>query len=356
MNFKQIVQDYFTFSRNERKGIILLLVIVFLLAIANKVIFYFETPARIDPELLKAEFNLEGSSDNKLMKIGSLFKFNPNTIDQESLDSLSLSGGIKRNLVKFREKGGTYYSAKDFKKIYGVTDSIFRLVEPFLVFEDKASRPVHAKTLSKLFIFDPNTADDTAFHRLGFSEKQIQTIRNYQRKGGSFRKKGDFLRIYGITEAQKTALAEYIVIPEKPESYNRKNEKEIILIEINGTDSIELKRLPGIGNKLSKRIVKYRDVLGGFYTLGQLKEVFGLKEETIHQIETMLVIDSTKIHKIDLNFADWNELAGHPYIRNNLAREIIKFRTRFGNISNPLVLRDSMVLNYNEYERLRPYL
>lgn len=356
MNFKQIVQDYFTFSRNERKGIILLLVIVFLLAIANKVIFYFETPARIDAELLNAEFNVEGASVGELVKPSSLFKFNPNTIDQKSLDTLLLPEGIKRNLMKFREKGGTFYSAKDFKRIYGMTDSIFGLVEPLLVFENKAPGLGPVKTSVKLFIFDPNTTDDAAFHQLGFTEKQIQTIRNYQQKGGVFRKREDFFKIYGISESQKRALAEYIVIEEKPDSYIRKNEKEIIVIEINGTDSIELKRLPGIGNKLSKRIVKYRDVLGGFYTLGQLKEVFGLKEETIQQIETMLVIDSTKIHKIDLNFADWNELAGHPYIRNDLAREIIKFRTRVGNISDPSVLRDSMVLNYNEYERLRPYL
>lgn len=355
MNFKQIVQDYFTFSRNERKGITLLLVIVFLLAIANKVIFYFETPARMDADLLNAEFNQQESTHRTIEKTGSLFRFNPNTIDQKSLDTLSLPEGIKRNLMKFREKGGRYYSAQDFRKMYGVTDSIFSLVEPLLVFETKASRLVPVKTSAELFIFDPNTADDAAFHRLGFSEKQIQTIRNYQGKGGVFRKQADFFKIYGISESQKTALAEYIVIEEKPGSFQRENEKPNMLIEINGTDSIKLKRLPGIGDKLSKRIVKYRDVLGGFYTLTQLKEVYGLREETIRRIETMLVIDSTRIRKIDLNFADWNELAGHPYIRNKLAGEIIKFRTRVGKISDPSVLRDSMVLNPHEYERLRPY-
>lgn len=356
MNFKQIVQDYFTFSRNERKGITLLLIIVFLLAIANKIIFYFETPARIDADLLNAEFNLDGNSHGKTVKTGSLFRFNPNTIDQKSLDSLSLPEGVKRNLVKFREKGGTYYSAKDFRKIYGVTDSIFQLVEPLLVFEKKASRQVSVNTSAELFTFDPNTADDASFHRLGLSQKQIQTIRNYQKKGGVFRKDADFFRIYGISESQKTALAKYIVIEEKPEAIGSRSEKQRMLIEINGADSIELKKLPGIGEKLSRRIVKYRDVLGGFYSLTQLKEVYGLREETIHRIETMLVIDSTRILKIDLNFSDWNELSGHPYIRNNLAREIIKFRSRFGNISNPAVLRDSMVLNFEEYERLRPYL
>ncbi|HET6556880.1 MAG TPA: helix-hairpin-helix domain-containing protein [Prolixibacteraceae bacterium] len=354
MNFKQIVQDYFTFSRNERKGITILLVIFFLLVVANKVIFYFETPAKVDADLLNAEFNLKVSPVN-LPKTGSLFMFNPNTIDRGALDSLSLPEGIKNNIIKFREKGGSYNSAKDFKKMYGVTDSIYRLVEPFLVLETKTVKPLSNKKPVELFAFDPNTAGDTVFFRLGLTERQVQTIRNYQQKGGMFKKSSDLFRLYGIPDSQKLALAEYVVIKEKPGSKIETNETERVLIEINGTDSIELKSLPGIGNKLSKRIVKYRDMLGGFYSLEQLKEVYGLREETIRQIEGLVKIDPEKIHKIDLNFADWNELAAHPYIRNSLAQQIIKFRTRYGSISDPSVLKDSMILNKDEYERLKPY-
>ena len=109
-------------------------------------------------------------------------------------------------------------------------------------------------------------------------------------------------------------------------------------------------------NKLSKRIVKYRDLLGGFYSLEQLKEVYGLSEKTILQIEGMVEVDASKIHKVDLNFDNWKELAQHPYIQKNLAVQIIKFRTKYGSISEPSVLRDSMILNLNEYTKLRPYL
>ena len=359
MNFKQIIQDYFTFSRNERKGITILLIVIFMLAVANKIIYYFETPAIIDTHFLDSpnEPTLIKDSTNNLALQNKLFRFNPNTINRNALDSLSLPEGVKRNMLKFREKGGKYYSETDFRKIYGVTDSIYNQLAPFLIFENEKVQLTKVKLPTELFTFDPNTSSDKDFLRLGLSEKQIQTIRNYQSKGGSFRRQSDFLKIYGISQTQKDALASYVIIEEKSKA-NKEYKAEIneIHIEINGTDSIELMKLPGIGNKLSKRIVKYRDLLGGFYAFAQLKEVYGLSEQTIQRMGGMINVDPAKVRKVDLNFADWNELAKHPYIQKNLASQIIKFRTKYGSIKEPSVLRDSLILNIDEYTRLRPYL
>ena len=124
---------------------------------------------------------------------------------------------------------------------------------------------------------------------------------------------------------------------------------------MNSADSIQLKQLPGIGDKLSKRIVKYRDLLGGFYSLAQLKEVYGLSEQTILQLKDKVTLDITKIRKLDVNFADVNELSRHPYLQKNLARQIVKFRTKNGSIHDLAVLRDSMILNIDEYSRIKPY-
>jgi DNA uptake protein ComE-like DNA-binding protein len=193
--------------------------------------------------------------------------------------------------------------------------------------------------------------------KLGLTEKQIQTIRKYQSKGGYFRIKADFLKIYGITESEKRALTDYVAIEEKGNvKYEKTTEVIELQVEINASDSIELMKLPGIGNKLSKRIVKYRDLLGGFYSLAQLKEVYGLSEPVIQQINKMVRVDPAHIRKVDLNFADWHELAKHPYIQKDRALQIVKFRTKYGSIQNPEVLRDSMILNIDEYARLKPYL
>ena len=359
MSFKQLVRDYFTFSRNERKGITILLILVFLLGIANKLVFYFEKPAQIDFNLLdSASIKLGEHSDsiNQTKIQTKLFRFNPNTIDSAALDSLDLPATVKSNLLKFRNKNGKFYSYSDFKKIYGVTDSIYGRVESYLFLNVEPNRQLIIVNNQELFQFDPNKASDQDFLRLGFSKKQISIIRNFQSKAGHFRSKEDFFNVYGITEHQKTVLSDYVLIEYHPKIVAKRielvNEDRI---ELNNADSVSLEQLPGIGKKLSKRIVKYRELLGGFYKIDQLSEVYGLNEETIQKIEGKVTIDTTKIRKIDLNFANQKELSRHPYIQKELAYKIVKFRTASGSISSLSVLLDNVILNIDEYKRLRPY-
>lgn len=359
MNFRQIIQDYFTFSRNERKGIIILLVIIFMLAIANKIIFYFETPAKIDTVLFDSASRELGSFNDSINRQPSqkkLFAFNPNTIDSIALISLDLPESVKLNLLKFRNKKGRIFSDADFRKIYGVTDSICIRIAPYLLFKNEDnSLPVNLPK-KELFLFDPNKATDDEFFRLGLSGKQVATIRNYQKKGGSFKSREGFFRMWGLKEEQKNVLFDYVVI--KGDDYSPSEPKSAILnspIDLNSADSIQLKQLPGIGEKLSKRIVKYRDLLGGFYSVKQLKEIYGLSEQTILLIEDKVTIDITKIRKLNVNFSDVNELSRHPYLKINLARQIVKFRSEYGSIADFEVLRDSMILNIDDYTRLKPY-
>lgn len=355
MNFKRFVQDYFTFSRNERKGITILLILIFLLAIANNFLFYFEKPARIETNLLDSasrELGMMSDSLNREILSKKYFTFNPNTIDSIALDSLDLPDAVKFNLLKFRSRGGKIYSDSDFRKIYGVTEAVFFKIEPYL----KVEKPDLKMNGAELFLFDPNTASDIDFQRLGLTRKQVETIRNYLGKGGKFRTKEDFSKIWGISNSQKKALSEYIVFEENDNLVeNTILTTNKILIELNSADSIALELLPGIADKLSKRIVKYRDILGGFYTVNQLKEVYGISDQTFILIEDKLTLDVSKIKKLNLNFSDVNELSKHPYLKKNLARQIVNFRTKNGKISDLSILRDSMILNIDEYNRLKPY-
>ena len=359
MKFKQLIQDYFTFSRNERKGIIVLVVIIFLLALTNKLIFYFEKPAKINAALLdsaRQELGLAIDSINETESIQKLFVFNPNTIDSIALDSLDIPQSVKNNLLKFRTKGGKIYSNVDFKKIYGVTDQIYNQVSPYLLLENEPNQHLKITADPELFTFDPNKATDSDFLRLGFSDKQIATILKYLDKGGVFRNKADFFKIRVISESQKRILSDWVVIDDKKEMLSGENSFiKSVSIDLNSADSIQLKQLPGIGAVLSKRIVKYRDLLGGFYSVNQLKEVYGLSEETIRQIEKKVKLDNAKIKKLNLNFADMNELSRHPYLKKNLAEKIIRFRTKNGSIHDSSILRDSMILNIDEYNRIKPY-
>lgn len=359
MNFKQLIQDYFTFSRNERKGIIVLIILIFLLAVANKVLFYFETPAKIDAAMLDSarhELGLVNDSLNQKEPIKSLFYFNPNTIDPVALDSLDIPEPVKLNLLKFRSKGGKIYSNADFKKIYGVTDQVYNQVSPFLLLENESNLQKRASSAPELFLFDPNRATDGEFLRLGFSDWQIATIRKYLDKGGVFHDKADFFKIRVISENQKRILGDWVMIESAQKaSSGEKMVIEAVSVELNTADSIQLKQLPGIGGVLSKRIVKYRDLLGGFHSVSQLKEVYGLSEQVIRLIEGRVKVDITRIKKLNLNFADVNELSRHPYLKKDLARNIVRFRARNGSFRDLTILRDSMILNIDEYNRIKPY-
>lgn len=359
MNFRQLIQDYFTFSRSERKGITILLILIFLLAVANKTIFYFETPAKIDTVLLdsaKHELATIRDSVNQEISVKKLFIFDPNSIDSTALDSLNIPKKIKINLLKFRNKGGKIYSKNDFRKIYGVTEQIFIRIEPYLQIADEKSKPASEIHKTELFLFDPNKATNEDFIRLGLFEKQIATIRKYQDKGGVFHSKEDFFKMRVLTDRQKKTLSDFVSI-EKTETHQtaETHQVKIMRIELNSANSTELEFLPGIGEKLSKRIVKYRNALGGFYAISQLKEVYGLSEQAIKQIEDNLTIDISKIRKIDLNFADVNDLSKHPYLKKDRAEKITGFRAKYGSIQDPGILRDSMILNIEEFQRLKPY-
>ncbi|BBE19282.1 glutamate synthase [NADPH] large chain [Aquipluma nitroreducens] len=359
MNFRQIIQDYFTFSRNERKGIVVLLILIFLLAVANKVIFYFEKPAKIDIALMDSARHELGQvidSINQQETSQKLFLFNPNTIDSLGLDSLDIPTSVKLNLLKFRNSGGKFYTNADFRKIYGMTEQLFNKVSPFLLLENKSTSQKVGISTPDYFPFDPNKATDDEFFRLGLSDKQVATIRKYLDKGGVFRSKEDFFKIRVISSNQKNNLADWIVITGLQKVIPEKNlATKTTAIEINSTDSIQLKQMPGIGSVLSKRIVKYRDLLGGFYSISQLKEVYGLTEQTISLFESKITVDISKIKKLDVNFADLNELSRHPYLKKDLASKIVKYRTKHGSFRDLTILRDSMILNIDEYNRIKPY-
>lgn len=313
MNFRQLLQDYFTFSRNERKGLIILLIIIFLLAVVNKVMFHFEKTGKTDSVLFdsaKEELGLLNDSVNLHQRPAAvLSKVNPGFVQED----------------------GSYHAERQQPK------------------ETATSAP-------ELFPFDPNRASDDDFYRLGFSEKQVISIRKYMKNGVVFRNRDDFFRIKVITVNQREMLADYVLIGQNE---NTSSENVVlpgqVSVELNSADSILLKQLPGIGDKLSKRIVKYRDLLGGFHSVGQLKEVYGLREETIDGIADKVTVDISKIKKIDLNFADVSELSRHPYLQKDLAKRIVKFRSEKGSIRSLDVLRDSMILNIDDYNRLKPY-
>ena len=115
-------------------------------------------------------------------------------------------------------------------------------------------------------------------------------------------------------------------------------------IEINGADSAQLLPLPGIGPVFAGRIIKYRNLLGGFVLVEQLGEVYGMPAETIDRIRNRIHLDTSFIRKIRLNKASFKELLRHPYLEYEDVKSLIQYRDFKGNIISVHELRINQIL------------
>lgn len=212
--------------------------------------------------------------------------------------------------------------------------------------------------------FDPNTLNAAIGEQLGLSERQVRMIQNYVAKGGRFRKKEDLAKIYSITEADFQRLAPFIRLADTPRVSSRRSGNQGaqpapgkgLMIELNSTDSLELQELRGIGPVFASRIVRFRDMLGGFYDKSQLLDVYGMDAERFQQIERHIYADTSKVAKIDINKADYATLSKHPWISARQARLIINYRQQHGSYRKADDLLGIEIINDEFLRKIVPYL
>lgn len=127
-------------------------------------------------------------------------------------------------------------------------------------------------------------------------------------------------------------------------------------IDINRADSLHLLPLPGIGPVYAGRIIKYRNLLGGFVSVEQLEEVYGIPGETVELIKDHIHFDTSVIRKIPLNDATFKELLKHPYLEYEDVKAIVNYREFEGTIQSFQELRDNFILQDSLMDRVLPYL
>jgi competence protein ComEA len=295
---KRIIRDYFTFSSRERTGILILLILVILVIGINLMLRHYSWPVK--------DYDY--------------------TAYNQQVDS--------------------------FRKSLSLSDK--------LVDEDQE---IENPSTVQLFPFDPNTATRDEFIQLGIKERIAGRIIAYRTKGGRFGRKEDLMKIYGFDRLTYSTLIPYITI--KTQSKNtykgyQRSEEEIhftgSMVEINSSDTAELKTLYGIGSVLAHRIVKYRWLLGGFYNTSQLSEVYGISDSLYLTIKNRIRVDTTLLKPIDINEATEAQLGRHPYIGNYTAKAIIAFRKSAGRISSLEELQRNKIIPAGMENKIKIYL
>ena len=192
------------------------------------------------------------------------------------------------------------------------------------------------------------------------NEKTIRTINNYRSKGGKFYKPQDLEKIWGLPPGFYQRVKEYISIAKAHQQEENiiqatKPEKKNFNVDVNNADTMALIALPGIGSKLALRIINFRNKLGGFYSVDQIKETYGLADSTFQKIKIYLIVDG-QVEKINLNTVTKDELKTHPYIKWNLANAIIEYRTQHGDYKSIEDLKNISMLDENTFIKIAHYL
>jgi competence protein ComEA len=128
------------------------------------------------------------------------------------------------------------------------------------------------------------------------------------------------------------------------------------VIFINSADSSAWEALPGIGPTLAARLIRFREKLGGFYSIAQVAETYGLPDSTFKKIQASLRLDSGLLKKLNINQMDEKSLGQHPYIRYKLARLIVQYRSNHGPFSHPEDLYNIPLVNDSIYRKLEKYI
>lgn len=222
---------------------------------------------------------------------------------------------------------------------------------------------------AETFPFDPNTADARQLSRLGLKDWQIRNLYKYREAGGVFRKPSDFARLYGLTQMEYDRLRPFIRIGDEvkqaraeheslTEEYHRDTVRYPIkmvpgeTVRLNIADTLALKHVPGIGSGFARRIVRYRQRLGGFYRVEQLREIDGFPESALSYFE----LGDVNLRKLDINRLTLEQLKAHPYIGFYRAKAITDYRRLHGSLQSLQQLRLLKEFSAQDIQRLEPYI
>jgi DNA uptake protein ComE-like DNA-binding protein len=204
----------------------------------------------------------------------------------------------------------------------------------------------------------------------GLPVRMIRTIGRYQENGGRFRRPEDLLRIYGMDPVHFQKILPFVKIS-KDDSFERRHYSNVheypkknsfsrtppTAIDINLADSTAWESLPGIGPVLASRIIRFRDKLGGFVSVDQVSEVFGLPDSTFQRIEPRLRAEAPGVVvPILVNQASADQMANHPYISRKLSALLVAYRKQHGPFREAKDLMAIPLVDSSLFKRIAPYV
>jgi len=199
----------------------------------------------------------------------------------------------------------------------------------------------------KIYPFNPNFITDYKGYKLGMSVPEIDRLLAFRKQNKYVNSPEEFQAVTKVSDSLLNALSPYFKFPDWVK--NKKEFKEykkysntvfskkekVVIIDINQATQEDLIKIYGIGEAVSLRILKFKESLGGFVSMEQMKDVWGLSPEVIENLNTHFKVSALpNLRKVDINNASIKELSQFPYFNYQLAKQIVTFRSMNGDFKN----------------------
>ena len=221
------------------------------------------------------------------------------------------------------------------------------------------------------FSFDPNRVSKDSLIRLGFKKRVADTWIKFRSKGMKFKNEEDIKSIYGIDSSLVSRLKNFMIFPKRKKAFKETEKKEKVdnqkiysttvtkiptkKIDLNSCSEEDLKALGGIGRIFASRILKYRELLGGFVRKEQLLEVYGLTDSTFQIVKEFVEISSPP-NKLKVNSASKEQLSAHFLVDYKSAKLIYAYRKEHGPFVDSKDFKSIKGIPEDKKNEIIPYL
>lgn len=342
------------FSRQNIRGIIYVMVIIVIITL----VIYFATPRR------GLTLRESGSAEQPAMQCDTLFIFDPNTVTYDELRMLGFDKRTAVGIIKYRTAGKVFGIAEEFALCYGVSDSMFMRLRPYInigkEFATKPTKPAK-QHFDSLYRSHPSRFSPRPFEKfridtvgveylrlIGFSTRQAEALIEYRNRGKGIFSMNELRDCYAVSEEMADSLSHFVILSERDPHDG--------LVEINEADSATLRSVRGIGAKTVVAVMQYRKLLGGFVRKEQIAELKCVTKENFDKISAQIYCDSCKISKIDINFAPAYDFEHHPYMTRRAAKLITEIRESKGGWRSIEEMIEDEIFTKEQAEAIAPYL
>ncbi len=317
------------FTKAQKTGIVFLLFLIILLQI---LILYFDQifpphPLKVEaiPTVLQKQYDSLQQIAIRQKK-RKIYPFNPNFLSENKAYFLGINLKSLEKIEKYRASGKYFQTKEEFKKISGLSDSLFAILEPYISIPKFNKYPGYYQSSNKITSKNINLATASDLQTIsGIGPVLSNRIIKYRTSLGGFSNKKQLNQVYGLDEEVIKKVWEVFYL-------SSKDQREIVKKNINTATMEDLIKINGIGEKLATRILSLREKNGGFVIKEELNTVYGLQPEVIDRLWKQFELKNPQeiSRKISLNESNIKELAQHPYIDYSLAKKIVSYRTLHG--------------------------